>query len=293
MGFWGNAMGSRAVAKASAACAVLGLAGAAHAETYGYAEPGQLGFQPPVTEVAEYLQWFHNVFLLPLTIAISLFVLALLIYVMVSFNEKANPTPSKTTHNTVIEVAWTIIPIILLVIIAMPSFRLLTKELEIPPADLTIKVTGIQWNWEYSYPQDKDQSGFTFDSYMKSDKELGKDDLRLLAVDNEAVVPIGKVVKLIVTAKDVIHSFVVTSFGIRIDAVPGRLNETWFKADREGVYYGQCSKICGVDHAFMPIAVRVVSEEKYQAWLADSRKKFASGDSKVDVAAADAALTRP
>jgi cytochrome c oxidase subunit 2 len=293
MRFWGKAIGSRAVAMGTATCAVLGLAGAASAETYGHAEPGQIGFQPPVTEIARYIEWFHNDFLLPMTAAISLFVLGLLIYVVVRFNEKANPTPSKTTHNTAIEVAWTIIPIILLVIMAMPSFRLLTKELEIPPADLTIKVTGIQWNWEYSYPQDKDQSGFTFDSYIKSDKELGKDDIRLLAVDNEAVVPVGKIVKVIVTAKDVIHSFVVQSFGIRVDAVPGRLNETWFKADREGVYYGQCSKLCGKDHAFMPIAFRVVSEEKYEAWLADSRKKFASADSKVDVADSGAVLTRP
>ena len=297
MRFWGNAMGSRAFAKASAACAVLGVAslglatlgfaGSARAETYGYAEPGQMGFQPPVTEIARYIEWFHNDFLLPMTAAISLFVLALLIYVVFRFNEKANPTPSKTTHNTAIEIAWTIIPIILLVVMAMPSFRLLTKELEIPPADLTIKVTGIQWNWEYSYPQDKDQSGFTFDSYMKSDKELGKDDIRLLSVDNEAVVPIGKVVKLVVTAKDVIHSFTVSSFGIRIDAVPGRLNETWFKAEREGVYYGQCSKICGKDHAFMPITVRAVSEQAFTTWLEEAKKKFASAGGSTAVATAN------
>ena len=272
----------------------LGLAGLiglaegakAFADNFGHSEPGQMGFQAPVTDLARYLQWFHNDILLPLIVVISLFVLALLVYVIYRFNEKANPVPSKTTHNTLIEVVWTIVPVIILVFVAIPSFRLLTMQLTIPKADVTIKVTASQWHWAYGYP--KDQGGFAFDSYVKDDKELKPEngDIRLLSVDNEAVVPVNKVVLLEVTSSDVIHSFVVQSFGVRIDAVPGRLNQTWFKADREGIYYGQCSKICGKDHAFMPIAFRVVSDEKYQAWLADSKKKFASADASVQVAGA-------
>ena len=266
---------------------LLGSLGMAHADTFGHSEPGQMGFQAPVTEVARDIQDFHNFYLMPVITVISIFVLLLLGYVVWKFNDKANPTPSKTTHNTMIEVVWTILPVLILVVIAIPSFRLLTKELTIPAADLTIKVTASQWHWAYAYPQD--QGGFSFESYMKEAKELKPEngDLRLLAVDNEAVVPVNKVVRLQVTAADVIHSFVVQSFGVRVDAVPGRLNETWFKAEREGIYYGQCSKICGKDHAFMPIAFRVVSQEKYQAWLADSKKKFASLDGKSELASAE------
>ena len=260
--------------------------GAAQAQTYGYAAPGQIGFQPPVTEVASDIQWFHNIILMPMITLISLFVLALLGIVIVKFNEKANPVPTKTTHSTVLEVAWTIIPVMLLVFMAAYSFPLLTKQLVVPPADVTIKVTGSQWHWAYEYP--KDQGGFNFDSYMKPENEIKPEsgDMRLLSVDNEAVVPVDKVVRLQVTATDVIHSFIVQSFGSRVDAVPGRLNETWFKATREGVYYGQCSKICGKDHAYMPIVFRVVSDEKYQAWLTEGKKKFASAANPVSVAAA-------
>ena len=181
---------------------------------------------------------------------------------------------------------------LILVVIAIPSFRLLTMQLTIPPADVTVKVTGSQWHWGYEYPKVNDQGGFAFDSYMLDDKDLKPGDLRLLSVDNEAVVPVNKVVLLQITAADVIHSFVIQSFGIRMDAVPGRLNQTWFKAEREGVYYGQCSKICGKDHAFMPIAFRVVSEEKYQAWLQDAKKKFASAEAPSKLAAADDAILR-
>ncbi len=264
------------------------LAGPAWANGVGLAEPGQIGFQMGVTPIAREIQWFHDDLLMPIITAISLLVLALLFYVIWKFNEKANPTPSKTTHNTLVEVAWTIIPVLILVVIAIPSFRLLTNELTIPPADVTVKVTASQWHWAYEYP--KDQGGFSFDSYMKADNEIKPEngDVRLLSVDNEAVVPVNKTVVLQVTAVDVIHSFTIPSFGIRIDAVPGRLNETWFKAEREGVYYGQCSKICGKDHAFMPIVFRVVSDEKYQAWLADAKKKFAAAPSAVSVADAGA-----
>ena len=286
-------IGERATAcKAGLAAIGAALAGVlaspAWANGVGLAEPGQIGFQKGVTPIARDIQWFHDDLLMPIITAISLLVLALLAYVIWKFNEKANPTPSKTTHNTLVEVAWTIIPVLILVVIAIPSFRLLTNELTIPPADVTVKVTASQWHWAYEYP--KDQGGFSFESYMKADNEIKPEngDVRLLSVDNEAVVPVNKTVVLQVTAVDVIHSFVVQSFGIRVDAVPGRLNETWFKADREGVYYGQCSKICGKDHAFMPIVFRVVSDEKYQAWLADAKKKFAAAPSAVSVADAGA-----
>lgn len=266
------------------------LTGAASANGIGYAEPGQIGFQQPVTEVARDIQFFHNAILMPIITLISLFVLALLIYVVWKFNDKANPVPTKTTHNTVLEVAWTVIPVMILVVIAAYSFPLLTKELVIPNADVTVKVTGSQWHWSYAYP--KDQGDFSFDSYLKEEKDLKPDagDIRLLSVDNEAVVPVNKIVRLQITAADVIHSFIVQSFGVRVDAVPGRLNETWFKAEREGVYYGQCSKICGKDHAFMPIVFRVVSQDKYEAWLADSKKKFASAASPISVANAEPVL---
>ncbi|THD44808.1 MAG: cytochrome c oxidase subunit II [Bradyrhizobium sp.] len=282
----GRAARIRATGLVAGAAAGIATFTGAQAATYGYGEPWQIGFQLPVTDLARELQWFHNVILVPLTIIISLFVLALLFYVVWRFNEKANPTPSRTTHNTLIEVIWTIAPVIVLVFISVFSFPLLTKQLTIPPSDMTIKVTGTQWHWSYAYPQD----GFSFDSYIKEDKDLKPEngDIRLLAVDNEAVVPVNKVVRVEVTAVDVIHSFIVQSFGVRVDAVPGRLNETWFKADREGIYYGQCSKLCGKDHAFMPIAFRVVSQDKYDAWLASAKQKFAAGSPTIQVAAAPA-----
>ncbi|WP_246731410.1 cytochrome c oxidase subunit II [Methylocapsa sp. S129] len=286
-------MSAKGVARTMGALAASMAASAAWAAGYGLAEPGQIGFQEAVTPIARDIHWFHDDLLMPIITLISLFVLALLAYVIWKFNEKANPTPSKTTHNTLVEVAWTIIPVIILVIIAIPSFRLLTDELVIPPADVTVKVTASQWHWAYEYPKDQG-GGFSFESYMKDDKDIKPEngDVRLLSVDNEAVVPVNKTVVLQITAVDVIHSFIVQSFGVRVDAVPGRLNETWFKADREGVYYGQCSKLCGKDHAFMPIVFRVVSEEKYQAWLGDAKKKFAAASSAVSVADAGATEIR-
>ena len=241
----------------------------------GHPVPYQIGFQKAVTPIAAYIHWFHNDIILPIIVAICVFVAALLIICVVRFNEKANPVPSKTTHHTGLEVAWTIIPVLLLVIIAIPSFRLLTRQIEIPKADVTIKATGKQWYWSYDYPKDQG-GGFGFDSVLKADADLQPGDIHLLSVDNEIVVPVDKVVRMQITGADVIHSWVVQSLGARMDAVPGRLNETWFKAEREGIYYGQCSKLCGKDHAYMPIAVRVVSEPAYQAWLQDAKKKFAS-----------------
>jgi cytochrome c oxidase subunit II len=254
----------------------------------GHAVPGQMGFQRGTTEIAHEMHWFHDWLLLPITTVICLFVLGLLVWVVLKFNEKAHPVPSRTTHNSLLEVAWTVVPVLILVVIAIPSFRLLTKQLVLPDADITMKVTGKQWYWTYDYPQDQG-GGFSFDSLLKPDADLKPDDIRLLSVDNEAVIPVGKTVRLQVTAADVIHSFVVQSFGARIDAVPGRLNETWFKPEKEGIYYGQCSKICGKDHAFMPIAFRVVNEQEYAAWLADAKKKFASNSTPVAVAAAETA----
>ena len=219
----------------------------------------------------ENITWFHDFLLIIITL-ITLFVLALLLIVIFKFNSRANPVPSKTTHNTLLEVAWTVIPVIILVAIAMPSFRLLFAQLTIPPADVTIKATGKQWFWTYDYPD----NGFAFDSLMLQDKDRKPDQPRLLAVDNEVVVPVNKVVRVQVIGADVIHAFAVPSFGIKIDAVPGRLNETWFRATREGVYYGQCSELCGKDHAFMPITVRVVNDRDYAAWLDQAKKKFAN-----------------
>jgi cytochrome c oxidase subunit II len=259
----------------------------------GYPLPGQIGFQEAATPIAHELVFFHNWILLPIITAICLFVLALLIYVIFRFNEKANPTPARTTHHSGLEVAWTVTPVMILVVIAIPSFRLLTHQLTIPPADITVKATGKQWYWTYTYPKDQG-GGFEFDSTMIQEADLKPGDIRQLSVDNEVVVPVGKVVHVEVTAADVIHSFTVPAFGIRIDAVPGRMNETWFKAEREGIYYGQCSKICGKDHSDMPIAVRVVSEEKYAAWLAEASKKFASNvTAPVHFAAIDAPARKP
>ncbi len=272
----------------SGAAALLGSVVTASANGIGYAEPGQIGFQEGVTPIADEIHWFHNAILLPITIGISLFVLALLAIVVVKFNEKAHPVPSKTTHNALLEVAWTVVPVLLLVIIAIPSFRLLTDQLVIPKPDITIKATGKQWYWSYTYPKDQ-AGGFEYDSALLPDDQLKPGDIHLLSVDNVAVVPVDKVVAVQVTGADVIHSFVVQSLGIRMDAVPGRMNETWFKATREGIYYGQCSKLCGKDHAYMPIAVRVVSQPQYEAWLQDAKKKYAdnAGDGPVRVAAND------
>jgi cytochrome c oxidase subunit 2 len=262
------------------------FAGGAALAATGQPEPWQLGLQEGVTPVMDNIIWFHD-FLLYVIAAITLFVLALLIIVVVKFNAKSNPVPSRTTHNTTIEVIWTVVPVLILVAIAVPSFRLLFYQLNTPQADLTVKATGKQWFWSYSYPDSK----FEFDSLMVPAKDLKPGQPRLLTVDNEMVVPVNKVVRILTIGADVIHSFAVPSFGIKIDAIPGRVNETWFKAEREGMYYGQCSQLCGRDHAFMPISVRVVSDTEYTAWLDQAKKKYATGDSArpTAVAAADSA----
>ncbi|CAN1489813.1 CyoA Heme/copper-type cytochrome/quinol oxidases, subunit 2 [Rhabdaerophilaceae bacterium] len=252
----------------------------------GQPSPWQMGLQGPATPIAESVQWFHDAMLMPIITVITLFVLALLVYIVVKFKAGKNPVASKTTHHVGLEVAWTLIPILILVIIVIPSFRLLKDQVVIPKADLTIKATGYAWYWKFAYP--KDNGGFEFEVRMLSDEERAKavadgkgkaeDFPRLLAVDNEVVVPVNKVVAVQVTAGDVLHAFAVPSFAVKTDAVPGRLNQTWFKATKEGIFYGQCSELCGKDHAFMPLAIRVVSQQKYDAWLADAQKKYARID---------------
>jgi len=259
----------------------LMAAGAALAAS-GQPEPWQLGMQKGATPVMNDIIWFHD-FLLWVISAIALFVLALLIAVVVKFNSRSNPVPSRTTHNTTIEVLWTVVPVLILVTIAVPSFRLLFFQLNVPKADVTVKATGKQWFWSYSYPDSK----FEFDSLLACDPERAKcEQPRLLAVDNEMVVPVNKIVHVLTTGSDVIHAFAVPAFGIKIDAIPGRINETWFKAEREGKYYGQCSELCGKDHAFMPIVVRVVNEKDYSAWLEDAKKKYATDGSRATTVAA-------
>ena len=250
------------------------LAGDVALAATGQPEPWQLGMQQGATPVMDDIIWFHN-YLLWLIVAITLFVLALLVIVAVKFNARSNPVPSRTTHNTTIEMIWTVVPVLILVTIAVPSFRLLFYQLNTPKAEVTVKATGKQWFWSYSYPDNK----FEFDSLMVQDKDLKSGQPRLLAVDNEMVVPVNKVVRVLTTGADVIHSFAIPSFGIKIDAVPGRINETWFKAEREGTYYGQCSELCGKDHAFMPIAIHVVSDTDYTAWVEQAKKKYATDDS--------------
>lgn len=259
-----------------AAGVTLATGGAAFAEV-GQPAPWEWTLQQSGSPVMDNIVWFHN-FLFVLITLITLFVLALLVVVVVKFNARANPVPSRTTHNTLIEVAWTLVPVLILVGISVPSFRLLFLELDIPKADLTIKATGKQWYWSYAYP---DNGKFEFDSLMAQDKQP-----RLLGVDNEMVVPVNKVIRVQTTGADVIHAFAVPAFGVKIDAIPGRLNETWFKATKTGMYYGQCSELCGKDHAFMPIAVRVVSDQEFASWVETAKKKYASGGASTYASAA-------
>ena len=260
-------------------------AGSAFAEM-GQPAPWEHTLQEGATPVMENIIWFHN-FLLVLITLITLFVLALLILVVVKFNARANPVPSRTTHNTLIEVAWTLLPVLILVGIAVPSFRLLFLELDVPKPDLTVKVTGKQWYWSYAYP---DNGKFEFDSLLACDETRTKCTApRLLSVDNEMVVPVNKVVRIQTTGADVIHSFAVPAFGVKIDSIPGRLNESWFKATKTGTFYGQCSELCGKDHAYMPIVVHVVSDQEFATWVDGAKKKFAANPANTYASAGDAA----
>jgi cytochrome c oxidase subunit 2 len=234
----------------------------------------QTGFQVPASPVMEQIESFHHELFWIIT-AVSIFVAALLVWVMIKFRASANPTPSKVHHNTLLEVAWTLIPVIILVVIAIPSFKLLYFEAEIPNPDVKIRAIGKQWFWTYEYPGA--DAGFTYDSLGLSDADAkAKNEPRLLGVDNIVVVPVNKVVEIETTGADVIHSWAIPEFGVKMDAVPGKLNHTWFKATKTGVFYGQCSELCGARHAYMPIEVKVVSDEEYTAWLAESKTKFAA-----------------
>jgi cytochrome c oxidase subunit 2 len=289
---------------ASAAALVLGTVGMAPASAgFGQPSPWQKGLQEPATEMARQINAFHDV-LLWIIVVITLFVLALLLWVMFRYNENANPTPSRNSHNTALEVAWTILPIFILLFIAIPSFRLLYRQYDFPKPDVTIKAIGHQWYWTHEYPD----LGFSFDSVMVrdedvlkrehgdaqfaqryqglSDKEKAKrmyadskdlygktKQVRMLSVDNDVVLPVGKVVHVLVTADDVIHNWTIPAFGSKTDAVPGRVTATWFKAEKTGIFYGQCSELCGKDHAAMPIAVRIVSDSVFADWAAAMKAK--------------------
>ena len=249
-------------------------AGEALAAT-GLPHEWQFGFQTPASPVKERIENLHN-WLLVLITLITLFVMALMGYVIIKFNAKANPVPSRTTHNTLIEILWTVVPVMILVVMAVPSFRLLYYLDRAPNADMTIKVTGHQWYWSYQYP---DQNNLGFDSYIVAEKDLKPGQPRLLTVDNELVVPAGKTVRVLVTSTDVMHSWLIPSLGVQMYATPGRINETWFRVNEPGDYHGQCNQICGVNHGFMPIVVRALSDADYAAWLAQAKQKFAAQDS--------------
>ncbi len=242
-------------------------------------------FQKAASPVMEHLTQFHDLLMVVIT-CISVFVLLLLIYVCVRFNKKANPVPATFSHNGLIEVIWTAIPVLILVIIAIPSLRLLYYVDVTPTTEMTLKVVGHQWYWQYEYPEGKDGSGesFSFDSYIVKDEDLKPGQKRLLEVDNHVVLPVNTNIRLITTSADVIHDWAMPSMGIKIDAVPGRINETWLNIERPGLYYGQCSELCGVGHGFMPIVIEAVSKEQYQQWLEEAKKKFANANGFVEYA---------
>ncbi len=250
----------------------------------GAPHDGGIGLQAPATEIAEQMDLVHNWILLPIITVITLFVLGLLFVVWFRFRESKNPVPSRNTHNTLLEVAWTIVPALILVFIAVFSFPLLYRQLSIPTPDLTIRAIGHQWYWSYEYP---DNGNFTFDANMIEKAQLKAGQPYLLETDNEVVLPVGADIRIQITATDVIHSWTVPAFGVKHDGVPGRVNESWFNIKTPGIYYGQCSELCGIRHGFMPIKVRAVSQEEFQAWLKEAQQKFA----KVDGTPPDAPAT--
>lgn len=258
--------------KAMTAFALFALTSAAAGAAEGRAEDWQVGFQPAATNVAQQMHDFHDL-LMVIIAAITLFVLGLLIWVMVRYNAKSNPTPSKTSHNTTIEILWTVVPVLILLVIAVPSFRLLYAQYDVPPADVTIKATGYQWYWGYEYP---DNGGISFDSILVEQEDLQPGQPYLLTVDNEVVVPVNKVIHMLVTSNDVIHNWAMPAFGIKMDAVRGRNHLVWFQVNEPGTYYGQCSELCGARHAYMPITVRAVPEAEFQAWVESAQQGVAS-----------------
>jgi cytochrome c oxidase subunit II len=264
---------------AAFAAAFVGAVGTALSGSVAFAgEPRnwQLGLQDPGSPTAARIDSFHDV-LTWLATGISLFVMVLLLIVIFRFNEKANPTPTKTTHNVVLEVAWTIVPVIILVLMAIPSFSLLYYADRVEDPDMTLKITGHQWYWSYEYP---DHGGFGFDANMVSDDDIAKNPQlkRLMDTDNRVILPAGKKIQLLMTSADVIHNWGIASLGVKVDSVPGRLNETWVQVNEPGVYYGFCSELCGVAHAFMPITIEVVSPEDFDKWVEEAKVKFARSD---------------
>ncbi|MDJ0943745.1 MAG: cytochrome c oxidase subunit II [Kiloniellales bacterium] len=255
--------------------ATLAALGLLAAGTAGAAEPQpwQMGFQPAASPVMEEIHSFNNL-LLWIISAIVVFVLGLLLYVMWRFSEKRNPNPSKTTHNTLIEVVWTVVPVIILVIIAIPSFRLLYLTDRNPDGEIemTIKAIGHQWYWSYEFP---DHGNFTFDAYMVADEDLEDGQRRLLSTDNALVLPVDTNIRILVTASTVLHNFAVPSMGLKMDGVPGRINETWVRITKEGTYYGQCSELCGTGHAYMPIMIEAVSKDDFGKWVEEAKVEFA------------------
>lgn len=257
-------------------------------ELVGQPTPGGIGLQPAASPLKEHAHIFHDAILMPVITAICLLVLGLLIWIVVRYNKRRNPVPAKWSHNTTIEILWTVVPVLILIVIAVFSFRLLFAYHDMPEPDVTVKVTGNQWSWTYEYP---DHGVGEYVSNMLPEAEARAQGLPYrLAADEAMVVPVGQVVQLLVTASDVIHAVALPAFGLKTDAIPGRVNETWFRADREGVFYGQCSELCGVDHAFMPIEIRVVSQAAFEAWIAE-RGGSMPGAEPAEDAAADASAT--
>ena len=241
------------------------------------AKPTQLGLREAASPQMERITWFHDSLLMPIITIITIFVTALMIWVAIRYNAKANPTPSKTTHHVGLEIAWTLLPVIILFAIAVPSFKMLYYLDRVEEPDMTLKVKSYQWYWEYTYPDHED---LFFESYMLADDEIdeSKGQKRLLSTDNPVVLPIDTNIQLLITSHDVIHSFTIPALGFKKDAVPGRTNETWVRIDKPGTYFGQCSQICGKDHAFMPIEIKAVTKEEFEQWLISAKEKFAAND---------------
>ncbi len=264
------------LASLSIATSVIVWAGFAGRAVANGPKNWQMGFRAPASPTAEEIHWFNDVVLLPVTVAIVVFVTGLLVYVIWRFSEKRNPTPSKTPHNTAIEVLWTAVPVMILFVIAIPSFKLLYCADSIEEAEMTLKATGRQWYWNYQYP---DHGGVEFDAYMVPDADLQEGQKRLLSTDNLVVLPVETNIRLLITASDVLHAFALPAMGIKLDAVPGQVNETWVRINQEGIYYGQCSELCGTGHSYMPITIKAVSKVEFERWITQAKEDFAANNS--------------
>jgi len=283
---------TKLAASAAAGVTLAAISGhALAADLIGQPTDGAYGLQPGVTDLRHRVEWFHSWILLPVLFGISILVLGLLLWCIVRYNAKSNPTPARFTHNTTVEVLWTVVPVLILLGIAIPSFRLLFDFHAMPPVDVTVKATGYQWNWGYAYPDLKIDEEIS--QILPPDQAKARGVPYMLASTQPMVVPVNKVVHVLVTGADVIHSFSVPAFGVKIDAVPGRMNDVWFKAERIGTYYGQCSQLCGTDHSFMPIEVKVVSQADFDAWVASKAPPAAAATNSAAPAAWPAATPAP